>query len=65
MINRDYFISIYIKNFTYNIVTDGGGVNEENLKFSLENGTLCFIKDDLADVLTKTNDKFSFENEIK
>ena len=53
------------KNFTYNIVTDGGGVNEENLKFSLENGTLCFIKDDLADVLTKTNDKFSFENEIK
>lgn len=53
------------QNLTYNIVTDGGGVNEESLKFSLENGTLCFIKDDLADVLTKTNNKFSFENEIK
>ena len=53
------------KNFTYNIVTDGGDVNEENLKISLNNGTLSFIKDDLADTLTKTNDKFSFENEIK
>lgn len=53
------------KNFTYNLVVDGGDVNEESLKFSLQNGTLCFIKDDLTDVLTKTNNKFSFENEIK
>ena len=51
--------------FTYNLVVDGDVVNEETFEFSLDDGKLTFITDNFTDTLTKTNDKFSFENEIK
>lgn len=51
--------------FTYNLVVDGDVVNEETFEFSLDGDKLTFITDNFTDTLTKTNDKFSFENEIK
>ena len=53
------------KNFTYNLVVDGSVVNEETFEYSLNNDKLTFITDNFTDTLTKTNNKFSFENEIK
>lgn len=52
-------------NFTYNLVADGGAVNEETLRYAFNNGKLTLITDTFADVLTKTDDKYSFETEIK
>jgi len=51
--------------FTYNLVVDGDIVNEETFEFSLDDGKLTFITDNFTDTLEKTNNKFSFENEIK
>ncbi len=53
------------ENFTYNLAVDGNNINEETLKYTLEDGKLTFITDNFTDTLTKTGDKFSFENEIK
>lgn len=51
--------------FTYNLIVDNNTVNEETMTYSVTDGKLTLISGDFSDTLTKTDNKFSFENEIK
>ncbi len=48
--------------FTYNLAVDGGVVNEESFPYSVKDGKLTLSTDNFTDVLTKTDNKYSFEN---
>ena len=53
------------KTLDYNLVTDSGNVDYETMKYSITDNKLTFITDSFTNTLTKTDNKFSFQNEIK
>ena len=49
----------------YNLITDSGNIDNETMKYSITDNKLTFITDSFTNTLTKTDNKFSFENKIK
>ena len=44
----------------YSLITDNGNINEETMKYSINDDELSLITDNFTDILTRTDDKFSF-----
>ena len=50
---------------TYNIVTVGGKETEQSLNYTVDGDKLTFNSDAYSSTLTKTDNKYAFESEIK